>query len=311
MSENTSQMIHKESGLSLFYALVSGRLQPGGLWQQPLYRVKYLVRAFIYPRATMQLLSAIAASQVMQTMLPLQNTLPGKIHRPYLYLSLPVQARSEAIISHYDFASRLPLASLRTALLSSVPLTLTTFSGKNGEHFVVELVCSGRCEREGEANMFIKCNHTRLAMLTFAVINKPQRVLIIGGIQGAHRDTPHEVIRDATRACHGLFPKRLLLEVVQMLAAITGVTRIEAVSDRGHVFRSLRYRLSKKRLFHASYDEFWRAIYGQPVSRDLFSLPLCFPRKPLTEIVSKKRSEYRKRYDLLDAMQESFRHHVL
>ncbi|OON41673.1 virulence protein [Izhakiella australiensis] len=312
MSENTSLVSHQENGLALFYALISGKLQPGRLWQKPRYRVKYFFRSLIYSRATARLLSAIAADSVMRDMLALQDTLPSKIHRPYLYLSMPMLARSEAIISHYDFASRLALPTLRTALLSSTPLVLTEFIGKNGEHFVVKLVCTGRCEREGEVNMFIDCDNTCLAMLTFAVINQQQqRVLMIGGMQGAHRDIAHDVIRDATKACYGLFPKRLLLEAVQMFANATGVARIEAVSDRGHVFRSLRYRLSKKSLFHASYDEFWTSINAERISGDLFSLPLSFPRKPMEEIASKKRSEYRKRYALLDSMQESFRQHLI
>ncbi len=36
----------------------------------------------------------------------------------------------------------------------------------------------------------------------------------------------------------------------------------------------------------------------------MFILPLSLPRKTLEEIASKKRAEYRRRYELLDALAE-------
>lgn len=74
------------------------------------------------------------------------------------------------------------------------------------------------------------------------------------------------MIKQATRACYGLFPKRLLLEFIWQLAARSQIAAIYGVSDNGHVFRALRYRLSKGRHFHASYDEFWQSIDGHPES---------------------------------------------
>lgn len=90
--------------------------------------------------------------------------------------------------------------------------------------------------------------------------------LVIGGLQGPRRHVSHEVIKQATRACYGLFPKRLLLEFIWLLAARSHIAAIYGVSDNGHVFRALRYRLSKGRHFHASYDEFWQSIDGKPES---------------------------------------------
>lgn len=311
MSENTLVQ-RRESGLPLFWSLVSGKLQPGRLWQKPRYRVKYLFRSVIFALPSARLLSAVANDPVLQGMMTTQDTLLSKIHRPYLYLSMPMMARSEAIISHYQFASQLTVPAFRNALLSPSEVRLADFQGKGGEHFIVRMACYGRCEREGEANVIIEQDGVRLAMLTFAVIEKAgKRVMVIGGIQGASRETAHETIRDATKSCFGLFPKRLLLEAVQLFARATGIEEIEAVGDRGHVFRSLRYLFSKKSLFHASYDEFWASLNARAISPRLYALPLTFPRKPMEEIASKKRSEYRKRYELLDAMEQSFRQNLI
>ena len=53
-------------------------------------------------------------------------------------------------------------------------------------------------------------------------------------------------------------------------------------------FRALRYRLSKGRHFHASYDEFpQQSIDGKPESPWRWQLPLRLERKPLESIASK------------------------
>jgi len=55
-----------------------------------------------------------------------------------------------------------------------------------------------------------------------------------------------------------------------------------------------------------NYDEFWQenqGVYHAPYWR----LPLEIERKPLEDIVSKKRSMYRKRYEMLDSLANDIR----
>ncbi|EXU77395.1 VirK/YbjX family protein [Erwinia mallotivora] len=304
---DTTFLPHPESSLTFFLSLVSGRLKPGKLWYDREYRVKYLMRSLIWPAQTHRLVNAITAEPVMRSILSVQHTLPSKIHRPYLYGGMPVMQRVQAVIDHYDFIKNLSSPRLREAMLTAQGVELLQFDGKNGEHFSITLACTGRCEREGEVNLFVSVDGEKLAMLTFAVVcQNGNPVVVIGGIQGAHRDTPHERIREATKACYGLFPKRLLMETLLLFCQATGVVQIQAVSDHGHIFRSLRYRLKKKSLFHASYNEFWESLHAVPLSAQLYAIPMTFPRKPLDEVVSKKRSEYRKRYELLDRLSQQF-----
>ncbi|MBM6691467.1 DUF535 family protein, partial [Fusobacterium mortiferum] len=76
----------------------------------------------------------------------------------------------------------------------------------------------------------------------------------IGGLQGAKAWVEHDQIQLATKACHGLFPKRLLLEAVCLLAQHFGVSQILAVSNETHIYRSWRYAKKKKDKLHADYD---------------------------------------------------------
>ena len=296
----------KASGFSLFMDLLSGACVPDNLWRDRMFRVKYAVRTLLHPLDTLNVLNKMAAEPVWQEAFTVQTKLPSKIHKPYLHLGLPSAGRAGALLDHYEFVRNLENVQLRNAFLSADGRTVNQFSGKDGETFSVVLGSIGKSEREGEANMFLYMEETLLTALTFSVVQRPEGLtMIVGGFQGAHRSTPHEVIKQATKSCYGLFPKRLLLESLQRIAAQTGVQRILAVSDTGHVFRSLRYRHRKKNVFVASYNEFWDSISATPYSSALYDVPLTLPRKTMEELPSKKRSEYRKRYTLLDELNES------
>ncbi|AVF37594.1 VirK/YbjX family protein [Rahnella sikkimica] len=296
----------KASGFTLFMDLLSGARSPDALWKNRMFRVKYAVRTLLHPLDTLKVLDKMATEPVWQDALSVQTKLPNKIHKPYLYLGLPSAGRADALVDHYEFVKNLTNASLKNALLSAGGYTVTQFAGKEGESFRVVLGSIGKSEREGEANMFLYMGETRLAALTFSVVQRPEgATIVVGGFQGANRSTPHEVIKQATKSCYGLFPKRLLLESLQRIAEQSGVKNILAVSDTGHVFRSLRYRHRKKNVFVASYNEFWDSISAAVYSPELYDVPLELPRKTMEEIPSKKRSEYRKRYTLLDELSES------
>ena len=57
-------------------------------------------------------------------------------------------------------------------------------------------------------------------------------------------------------------------------------------------------------MFHASYSEFWLSLNGEALKSGLYQLPLAMPRKPLEEIASKKRAEYRRRYEFMDMLEK-------
>ncbi|WP_148203438.1 DUF535 family protein [Sodalis glossinidius] len=42
-----------------------------------------------------------------------KNTLPAKVHRPYLFAALPVSAHTRAILEHYTFTKTLSCLPLR------------------------------------------------------------------------------------------------------------------------------------------------------------------------------------------------------
>jgi len=291
--------------------LVKGKLTPGPIWQKRDYRLKFFLRSLLFWSSTHRMLEALSGRDDFDRLLASQITLPSKTHRQYLMRGLNANDRADAIVSHYEWIDGLKDAELACALTSPHEQPVVAFQAKNDATYTVNASSACKAEREGESTLWLRDNEdTLLASLTFSVSHRNgERVLVIGGLQGPRRDVSRDAIKLATRACHGLFPKRILMEVLFQLAAQSNVRAIFAVSDEGHVFRALRYRLSKGRHFHASYDEFWESLDGKKHSTFCWQLPLQMGRKSLEEIASKKRAEYRRRFELLDQIEASVKTH--
>ncbi|EQB2607066.1 VirK/YbjX family protein [Raoultella ornithinolytica] len=287
---------------NLIADLVMGRLIPAPIWQKRNYRLKFLLRTALFYTPTRAMLDNLSMRPDFNQLLAAQVTLPGKVHRQYLTRGLNASQRAQAIISHYQFIDSLSGTQLAAAMTAAKETILLELQGKDEARFTLSASSAGKAEREGETTLWLRDgNQTLLASATFSVVRQQEQwQLVIGGLQGPRRNVPHEVIKLATRACHGLFPKRLLIEFIWALAARSHIQAIYGVSDNGHVFRALRYRLSKGRHFHASYDEFWQSIDGVADGAWRWRLPRQMERKSLDAIASKKRAEYRRRFQLLD-----------
>lgn len=304
MSMITAYETNIDSPASLFFPLVSGKQVPDKLWLSKRFRMKFVLRTLIAPVTTLRYLHRLSRLPQIAQLMNQQGLLPAKLHRPYLRAGISVAARAQAIIDHYQFMQQLENPMLRQLLQSPGDNVIAAFQGKNNESFLIS--CSpGYYDREGEVTLVLRYQQQIIASLSFSVINeKQQRTLLIGGLQGPRKNINHEVIREATKAAHGVFPKRLLMDDVFIFAELCGVQKIAAVGDDTHVFRSLRYRHSKSEHFFASYSEFWLSLNGEERADGIFTLPLSLPRKSLEEIASKKRAEYRRRYELLDGLAE-------
>ncbi len=305
MSDNTLLNTYVQNPRrNLISDLITGKLLPGAIWHKRNYRFKFMMRTALFYSPTCRMLESLAQRPDFEQMLKAQVTLPSKPHREYLLRGLNASQRADAVIGHYQFVDSLSSRQLASALTAVQETPLLTLCGKDESQFTFSASCAKSAEREGESTLWLRDgNQDVLASLTFSVIReKDQWHLVIGGLQGPRKQISHDVIKQATRACHGLFPKRMLMEFIWQLAAQGGITGIYGASDNGHVFRALRYRLSKGRHFHASYDDFWQSIDGVKESTWRWQLPLQLERKTLESIASKKRAEYRRRFQLLDDM---------
>ncbi|MEG1209677.1 MAG: VirK/YbjX family protein [Leclercia sp.] len=292
------------SGWQLFQRLVSGSLTPGLAWRNPAYRRKFMLRSLLTPFSTARLLTSLAKQPHLLQMLQVQPGLPCRLHRPWLSVDTNRQQTLQALSWHYQTLQRQLPAALMNGYLSREGVTLLTLTGKDEQQFTLRLCADAFLDKEGEATLaFCDAQQTVLAEITFTLCQiKGTSTLFIGGMQGAKAVVPHEAIQSATKACHGLFPKRLLVEAAMTLGSAIAVEQIIAVSNSTHIYRSWRYRKKKEGKLLADYDGFWLSLGAERADDGNFTLPLVMARKPMEEIASKKRAEYRRRFALLDSL---------
>lgn len=299
-----SNLPQPKSGWQLFKNLAFGEIAPGLAWEKTAYRRKFMLRSLATPLSTARLLSELAKHPHLMQMLQVQPGLPCRLHRPWLTVNMDRQRALASLSWHYQMMCRQLPATLTHGYLSKQGVTLLTLTGKDEQQFSVRLCADAFMDKEGEATLvFCDGQNTALAEMTFTLCQfEGKSTLFIGGLQGAKAHIPHELIQGATKACHGLFPKRLLVEAAMTLGAAFPVEQIVAVSNDTHIYRSWRYRKKKEGKLLADYDSFWLSIGGEKQDNGNFMLPLVMPRKPMEEIASKKRAEYRRRYALLDSL---------
>lgn len=137
--------------------------------------------------------------------------------------------------------------------------------------------------------------------LAFALHNG-KRVIFIPCMQGlGNGEEVREKIKEATKKNFGLRPQNLLLEIVRILAKFWGISTILAVQQTQQV----RYKPFGKKNYFLDYDAMWIDLGGE-LKEEYFEL-VEVKQKDLSEIPSQKRSMYKKRFALLEELQESLR----
>ncbi len=265
-----------QRGWALFLALITGRYQPGKRWQKVSWRRKFMLRSLVMPVKTAQLLNHLAQTPYGDELLKAQPCLPCRLHRPWLAVGLKRNQALEAVTGHYKMMGDILPAHAMQRYLSLAGWQFATLEGKNDSRYRLLLVADHNLDKEGEATLVIgDDNNETLARLTFTLCRwQNQLTLFIGGLQGAKAHVPHHAIQHATKQCHGLFPKRVLLEALRQFAHHAGAEQIMAVSNATHIYRSLRYRRNKEAMLFASYDAFWLGRHGG-CRRSLPSAALC------------------------------------
>ncbi|WP_146050865.1 VirK/YbjX family protein [Citrobacter amalonaticus] len=305
LTEDTLSPSRTVTSLSLFFSLTSGQWRPGKFWHQRSFRRKFMLRSLLMPRLSREWMNELAQWPELNVLLTRQPRLPVRLHRPYLAANLGRKTLLEALRFHYaQLYSFMSHEELKTYMNTS-GLRLAQLEGKNGEYFSLELTMMISLDKEGDSTILIRNEAGEtLAEITFTLCEyQGKRTLFIGGLQGGKRELPHEAIQSATKACHGLFPKRLVMEAICCFAQRLQTEQIIAVSNETHIYRSLRYR-DKSDKIHANYDEFWAAVGGERHADGYYHIPCAITRKDTSEVASKKRAEYRRRYQMLDAIHE-------
>ncbi|PHM69851.1 VirK/YbjX family protein [Xenorhabdus kozodoii] len=297
------------SGMKLFANLIGKRIIPGEYWHSSSNRTKFALRSLLTPVSTLKLLDGLARTSHHLDILKKQPSLPCKLHRPYLSINFKRKQIVGALNEHYQLLFK----QLEPAVISKIydidAYLLATIQGKN-ETFLIYIDSLDNLNKEGELSLYITtAENVILAKCAFTLLMVDgKQTLFIGVLQGPTKgDNALEIIRHATKECYGLFPKRLLIEAICRFAEHMNCQQILAVSNETHIYRSIRYWHKKKNQMVADYNAFWESLSGVRKENNDFHLPSAIERKSLDEIPSKKRAEYRRRYQLLDALENDIK----
>ncbi|WP_158253686.1 VirK/YbjX family protein [Chromobacterium alticapitis] len=290
------------NSMDLFWSLASGTFSRRDGFDESKNRFKFAFRGMLTLPWTLRWLDTVR-SQALLPYLRHNPRLACKLHRPYLYRSLGAAGKLQALQAHYQLLEQRFSGAARQQLLASQTLHLATLTGKNDSALLVQLTQQHSFDKEGEMSLQVSnADGVPLATLTFTLIRRDEQpAIMVGGLQGPRKPHGAEEVQLATKAAHGLFPKRLAIEALAALAERIGISQILAVGNREHIYSSWRYR----RGFHADYDSFWQTLEAEPLDDGRFHrIPPTLPRKAMQDIASKKRAEYQRRYGLLDALAE-------
>ncbi len=168
----------------------------------------------------------------------------------------------------------------------------------------------GTFRREGELDISVV---SELGLLLYScafslagTVQQPD--LVIGAVQRPEPsvENAQDIVKEMTKEAYGLRPKSLVVQLALVLAEVIGACRVLAVKKNAHVYQAKRFSKKQRAKIHTDYDELW-AEFGA-MEHDANFVKLCpMERKPLEDIVSKKRSMYRRRYEWLDGLERNIR----
>ncbi len=284
--------------MNLLWSLANGNFSQKDGFDKKKTRVKFVLRTILTLPWTLRWLNMLNRDAKLKQYLHENPRLALKLHRPYLYRSLGMDGKLLALLTHYRLLKMKFKPAIYLALLNNERITIANLHGKNNASLSMVLTQQHANDKEGELCLQLCSSEgVSISTLTFTIhLFESNIAITIGGLQGPTKPLGADEVRDATRSCHGLFPKRLLAEALMTVAHHVDANQVFAVSKHQHMYSSWRYR----RDFFADYDTFWDVLHGQINTKGLYALPLHLHRKEMENIVSKKRAEYQRRYQLLD-----------
>ncbi|RZG47512.1 DUF535 domain-containing protein [Acinetobacter wuhouensis] len=226
-----------------------------------------------------------------------------KFHNAYLSNSFDNNQKLLSLTNHYDWL----FSKVNTELCENkaLPLLQYQIEGENPQLLTLNLHFKGKHRREGESCILLELDGQVQYALSFSyIILNGEPTFFIGGLQAGKQDKINlDTIKHLTKSLYGLRPKQLLLHSLSTLCEFYEVKHIVGVSNQNHFYQHSRKKRDQNRV-KTNLDEFWLEFGGSldPSGNYVFN-PLS-SQIDLSEIASKKRSQYRKRQLILDALTE-------
>ncbi len=154
-------------------------------------------------------------------------------------------------------------------------------------------------EQEGVWSLSLRdAAGARLYSASFAFVGRS--TLFIASIQGpSGTGDGLSTVRELTKAMHGLRPPFVLLEALRCLGATWKMQKLQGVDPTHHAKGRWNQRRSRLKF---DYRSLWQEAGGLRAANGNWSLPIERERRSMGDIAARKRSMYRRRFEMLDAM---------
>lgn len=202
--------------------------------------------------------------------------------------SFSKKQRCEAIIQNFRLAQEFFGLNLIKNLLQQRKILLFKFD----ENLFLYLNINNIDPLEGFFSINIQTKDEKIYDASFSFV--APNSLLIASVQGSNEPNTPDLIKQATKQMHGIRPAFMIVNVFKMICQIENFSLLGIPKENQAKFR----RNDHSRLLF-DYDEFWRENGGK-FGEKYYEILLNIERKSLEEIQSKKRSMYKKRFEMLD-----------
>ena len=157
--------------------------------------------------------------------------------------------------------------------------------------------------REGEIVLNLFVNDQRFYSIAFTLgMENGHPIALVGALQGSNSDLAPDIYRDITHALHGMRPRDFLMVAFKLLCGEFEINRIWAVSSDYRQHNSPYFGGGHKEKVLVSYNEVWVEHGGLALDNGFFEIPAIVRHKDMSEIPTRKRAVYRRRYEMLDKL---------
>ena len=157
--------------------------------------------------------------------------------------------------------------------------------------------------KEGLLSVMMDVDGEHLYQIIFWIEQRGgQPTLVIGAMQGPNTENAQDFVREMTKRAHRFRTKNLILYITQAVARALGIKRMLAVSNAGY-YANNHVRLDRK--LKTDFGAFWEEVGGwETDDHRFYELPLVYPRKTMEEVPTRKRAVYRRRFAMLDEIDQ-------
>lgn len=269
----------------------------GGRIRGLLRRMNYVIRLLPGLQHIRTFLQA-NGNQYLRDELQYSLTPLKSISRPYVHADWSVPERIQALTNHYQILTQENYLKLK--FLPNQYWDCASINFAN-DVLTVKIDKADWMRPEGELTLSAFWGIHRAYAVAFSLQTTTSgRVLQIGALQGWQNEKAKDLYADLTTSMHGLRPRDLMVNLAQMVAMTLGCNEVWGISDASH-HTNIRGNADKK---HSAYDEIWRENGGLLNNEGFFVLPVVLRKREFADIPSKKRAQYRRRYELLDELQD-------